>query len=70
MKPLESAKKEAQYLFAKRSTQAIVNMLRSAGVRSVLCIGAPRIHEFVKNTHSSDMESMLLDFDHRHVSIQ
>ncbi|XP_034254878.1 rRNA N6-adenosine-methyltransferase ZCCHC4 isoform X2 [Thrips palmi] len=66
MKPLESAKKEAQYLFAKRSTQAIVNMLRSAGIRSVLCIGAPRIHEFVRATHSSDMKSLLLDFDHRY----
>lgn len=66
MKPLESAKKEAQYLFAKRSTQTIVNMLRSAGIRSVLCIGAPRIHEFVRDTYSSDMKSMLLDFDHRH----
>ncbi|KAJ1525178.1 hypothetical protein ONE63_010010 [Megalurothrips usitatus] len=66
LKPLESAKKEAQYLFARKSTQAIVEMLRSAGIRNVVCVGAPRIHECIRNAYSSDMCSILLDFDHRY----
>lgn len=67
IKPLESAKKEAQYLFARKSTGVIVNMLRKAGIFNVLCVGAPRIHEHIRSAFSSDMSSMLLDFDHRYV---
>lgn len=66
LKPQESAKKEAQYLFAKNSTKVIVDMLRSAGVCKVLCVGAPRIHEFIRSEYPGQMRSLLLDFDHRY----
>ncbi|KAK3912785.1 rRNA N6-adenosine-methyltransferase ZCCHC4 [Frankliniella fusca] len=66
LKPLESAKKEAQYLFSKNSTKVIVDMLRYAGVSKVLCVGAPRIHEFIRSEYPSKMQSLLLDFDHRY----
>ena len=67
LKPLESAKKEAQYLFSSHATRTIVNIARGLGANKVLCLGTPRIHELCSEM-SSEMDSLLLDIDHRYVS--
>ena len=68
LKPLESAKKEAQYLFSSHATRTVVNIARGLGANKVLCLGTPRIHELLCSEMSSEMDSLLLDIDHRYVS--
>jgi hypothetical protein len=68
LKPLESAKKEAQYLFSSDATRTIVNIARGLGAMKVLCLGTPRIHELLCSEMSSEVDSLLLDIDHRFVS--
>ncbi|XP_063237537.1 rRNA N6-adenosine-methyltransferase ZCCHC4 [Bacillus rossius redtenbacheri] len=66
MKPLQNSKKEAQFLFSKQSTDAILGMLLGAGVRHVLCVGTPRVHEEIQSAHGSRLSSLLLDIDSRY----
>lgn len=66
LKPLANAKKEAQYMFTETATKDIVDLVIKAGGKHVLCIGAPRIHEYIMENHE-DMSSLLLDFDGRYV---
>lgn len=40
--PLENKKTNAQYLFADRSCQFLVDLLSTLGFRRVLCVGTPR----------------------------
>lgn len=68
LKPLDNAKKEAQYLFSSKSTEFIVNCLLQLGAKKVLCVGAPRIHEYLMEKHEDSVSSFLLDFDGRFVS--
>ena len=68
LKPLENSKKEAQYLFSKAAVQDIVNLLTDLNAESVLCIGTPRIHEYITENLQEKMSSLLLDFDGRFVS--
>ncbi|XP_004579226.2 rRNA N6-adenosine-methyltransferase ZCCHC4 isoform X1 [Ochotona princeps] len=68
--PLENKKTNAQYLFAERSCQFLVDLLSTLGFRRVLCVGTPRLHELIRLTASSDnksnMKSLLLDIDFRY----
>lgn len=57
----------ARYIFISCS-QVIVENLKRAGARRVLCLGTPRIHEYIQ-VSEGEVESLLLDFDHRYVSI-
>ena len=68
LKPLEDSKKEAQYLFSKKAVTDIINLLVSLNAENVLCIGAPRIHEYITQNLEGKMSSLLLDFDGRFVS--
>ncbi|XP_015176615.1 PREDICTED: zinc finger CCHC domain-containing protein 4 [Polistes dominula] len=65
LKPLENSKKEAQYLFSHKSVQDIVTMLLELKAKQVLCIGAPRIHEYISQIFSDQIWSLLLDIDGR-----
>ncbi|KAL6445537.1 hypothetical protein ACFW04_000824 [Cataglyphis niger] len=65
LKPLDNAKKEAQYLFSKKSTEDITKMLLKLGAKQILCIGTPRIHEYITEHYVDKMSSLLLDFDGR-----
>ncbi|XP_033324773.1 rRNA N(6)-adenosine-methyltransferase ZCCHC4 isoform X1 [Megalopta genalis] len=65
LKPLENSKQEAQYFFSKKSTEDIVNMLVNLGAKQVLCIGTPKIHEYILDKYEDKMSSLLLDFDGR-----
>lgn len=69
LKPLSNPKKEAQYMFSEKSTIDIVNMIIEAGGKHVLCIGAPRIYEYINKNCNDKISSLLLDFDPRYVSI-
>jgi len=68
LKPLESAKKEAQYLFSSHAMRTVVNIARGLGANKVLCLGIPHFHELLCSEMSSEMDSLLLDIDHRYVS--
>ncbi|CAD6226802.1 GSCOCG00005920001-RA-CDS [Cotesia congregata] len=65
LKPRTDSKKEAQYLFSKKATSEIVDLLINLGAKHVLCIGAPRIHEHISQNHEDKLSSLLLDFDGR-----
>ncbi|XP_046660046.1 rRNA N6-adenosine-methyltransferase ZCCHC4-like isoform X3 [Homalodisca vitripennis] len=67
LKPKEGSKKEAQYLFADTTSKVIIENLERAGVSRVLCLGTPRVHEHIQAA-AGDMQSLLLDFDHRYHS--
>ncbi|XP_062964103.1 rRNA N6-adenosine-methyltransferase ZCCHC4 isoform X3 [Cynocephalus volans] len=68
--PLENKKTNAQYLFADRSCQFLVDLLSTLGFRRVLCVGTPRLHELIRLTASDDKKSntksLLLDIDFRY----
>lgn len=68
LKPLENSKKEAQYLFSKKAVTDIIDLLKNLNAESVLCIGTPRIHEYITQNLEGKMSSLLLDFDGRFVS--
>lgn len=69
LKPLECAKKEAQYLFSSHATKTIVSIARGLGAMKVLCLGTPRVHELVCSEMLSELDSLLLDIDSRYVSL-
>uniref|UniRef100_A0A8C0WXR7 rRNA N(6)-adenosine-methyltransferase ZCCHC4 n=1 Tax=Castor canadensis TaxID=51338 RepID=A0A8C0WXR7_CASCN len=68
--PLENKKTHAQYLFADRSCQFLVDLLSTLGFRRVLCVGTPRLHELIRLTapgdKKSNIKSLLLDIDFRY----
>ncbi|XP_036850675.2 rRNA N(6)-adenosine-methyltransferase ZCCHC4 isoform X2 [Manis javanica] len=68
--PLENKKTNAQYLFADRSCQFLVDLLSNLGFRRVLCVGTPRLHELIRLKASGDkmsnIKSLLLDIDFRY----
>ncbi|XP_017878186.1 zinc finger CCHC domain-containing protein 4 [Ceratina calcarata] len=65
LKPLENSKQEAQYFFTKQSTEDIVNILLKLNAKQALCIGTPKIHEYILENHEDKISSLLLDFDAR-----
>ncbi|XP_022917027.2 rRNA N(6)-adenosine-methyltransferase ZCCHC4 [Onthophagus taurus] len=64
-KPLDNNRKEAQYLFSPSTITMIINVLKDLNVKNVLCVGTPRIHEFIL-TGNLNKNSLLLDFDKRY----
>ncbi|XP_041908891.1 rRNA N6-adenosine-methyltransferase ZCCHC4 isoform X1 [Corvus kubaryi] len=68
--PLENKKTNAQYLFADRSCQFLLNLLIDLGFRRVLSVGTPRVHEMIQSRVSQEEEfsvrSLLLDIDFRY----
>lgn len=69
LKPLENSRQEAQYFFTKQSTEDIANILVKLGAKQILCIGTPKIHEYILENHEDTMSTLLLDFDGRFVSL-
>ncbi|XP_072109042.1 rRNA N6-adenosine-methyltransferase ZCCHC4 isoform X5 [Mobula birostris] len=68
--PLENKKTNAQYLFADRTCQFLLDLIVSLGFKKVLCVGAPRLHELIKlrqfEKNHPDIKSQLLDIDFRY----
>lgn len=68
LKPKENSKAEAQYFFKSEVVEKIVSIILKMNVSRILCIGTPRIHEYVLNKLKGKLESMLLDIDQSYVS--
>lgn len=68
LKPLENSRQEAQYFFSKKSTEDMINVLVKLGAKQVLCIGTPKIHEYILDKYEDKISSLLLDLDGRFVS--
>ncbi|XP_065591779.1 rRNA N6-adenosine-methyltransferase ZCCHC4 isoform X4 [Cyrtonyx montezumae] len=68
--PLENKKTNAQYLFADRSCQFLLDLIISLGFRRVLSVGTPRLHELIQSKASQEenfrVRSLLLDIDFRY----
>lgn len=66
--PLDDAKKEAQFLFAQSSVEILVDILQKLNYKNVLCIGTPRIHEYIQSNwkNMDSLDSLLLDIDDRY----
>ncbi|KAH0616273.1 hypothetical protein JD844_027268 [Phrynosoma platyrhinos] len=65
LSPLENKKTNAQYLFADRSCQFLLDLIVAQGFKRVLCVGTPRLHELIKFQAPSKqkVKSLLLDID-------
>ncbi|AWP00587.1 putative zinc finger CCHC domain-containing protein 4 [Scophthalmus maximus] len=70
LRPLDNKKSNAQYLFADRSTNFLLDTLAGLGYRKVLCVGTPRLQELIKlrnlEQKHEPMKSLLLDIDFRY----
>ncbi|KAM8939527.1 rRNA N(6)-adenosine-methyltransferase ZCCHC4 [Pelodytes ibericus] len=68
--PLENKKANAQYLFADRSCKFFLDSITSMGYTCVLCVGTPRLHEFIRTNCFEEkaprIKSLLLDIDFRY----
>ncbi|XP_025926903.1 zinc finger CCHC domain-containing protein 4 isoform X3 [Apteryx rowi] len=68
--PLENKKTNAQYLFADRSCQFLLDLIIALGFRRVLSVGTPRLHEMIQSKASQEedfsVRSLLLDIDFRY----
>lgn len=69
LKPLSNAKKEAQYFFSEKTTEDIAQILLKLKAKHVLCIGVPRLYEYILHNYENEITCLLLDFDARFVSI-
>uniref|UniRef100_A0A1A9WC66 CCHC-type domain-containing protein n=1 Tax=Glossina brevipalpis TaxID=37001 RepID=A0A1A9WC66_9MUSC len=63
--PLDNDKGNAQYYFDLKALQFFENCLRELKISKVLCLGAPRLHGYLRNHCKTWLQSFLLDFDHR-----
>jgi Probable N6-adenine methyltransferase len=61
--PLSNDKREAQYFFSMPTLLTFEQIFRKANINKVVCMGAPRLHEFLKN--HCGIKSVLLDIDQR-----
>lgn len=68
--PLENKKSNAQYLFTDRSCTFFLDAITSAGYTRVLCVGTPRLHEWIRLNSLKDskpkVKTLLLDIDFRY----
>ncbi|XP_054609674.1 cGMP-specific 3',5'-cyclic phosphodiesterase isoform X6 [Dunckerocampus dactyliophorus] len=71
LRPLVDKKSNAQYLFTERTSRFLLDTLVAMGYHKVLCVGTPRLHEFIKlgnleTWKSKPLKSLLLDIDFRY----
>ncbi|XP_073465270.1 rRNA N(6)-adenosine-methyltransferase ZCCHC4 [Aquarana catesbeiana] len=68
--PLVNKKSNAQYLFTDRSCSFLLDTIISLGYRRVLCVGTPRLHEWIRHQACEGsklkVKSLLLDIDFRY----
>lgn len=69
LNPLSVDKKEAQYFFSNDCLEFFGNTFKNLGLNKIICIGSPRLHEFLKNNYQElGIKSILLDLDKRFFS--
>uniref|UniRef100_T1IIY1 CTCHY-type domain-containing protein n=1 Tax=Strigamia maritima TaxID=126957 RepID=T1IIY1_STRMM len=66
LKPLTNSGSEAQFLFTAKVVQFLINTTKNLNFTHVLCVGCPRIHEFIVNHPETKLNSLLLDIDARY----
>lgn len=66
-KPLENNKAEAQYFFSRDTVEFITDLVENIGFRKIVCIGTPKIHEFIASKAVPGLSSILLDIDFRYM---
>lgn len=66
--PKTNSKTHAQYFFSQSTVNDILLLLNRLKISKVLCIGVPRIHEYITNNNKFKVESLLLDLDKNYVS--
>lgn len=65
LKPLSNNKEEAQYFFTENTTKNITEILCKLGAKYILCIGVPRLYEYISYNFGDKMTCFLLDIDAR-----
>ncbi|XP_055373028.1 rRNA N6-adenosine-methyltransferase ZCCHC4, partial [Condylostylus longicornis] len=66
LRPFSDDKAQAQYFFKDNTLNFLGLMLKKLHISKVVCIGAPRLHEYLKQKYDIfKIESILLDLDHR-----
>jgi hypothetical protein len=68
--PNQRDKGEAQYHFTEQTVEFFIKTFQTAQVDSVICIGTPSLHEFIRDegrNASLGLRSFLLDIDQRFV---
>lgn len=65
LKSLNNTKKEAQYFFSENTTRNIADILLNLGAKYILCIGVPRLYEYISHNFGNKMTCFLLDIDAR-----
>ena len=66
--PKVDSKMHAQYFFSKPTLDDLLSIITRLKINRVLCIGTPRIHEFIVNKFKDQITSILLDLDKNYVS--
>lgn len=61
---LNNDKINAQYFFDDNTLDFICSMLKGLKISKIICIGAPRLHDYVRK-RKLDLHSILLDIDDR-----
>lgn len=61
---LDNDKFNAQYFFDDKTLDFICSMLTCLNLLKIICIGAPRLHEYIRNK-KPELQSILLDIDSR-----
>ncbi|XP_050420842.1 rRNA N6-adenosine-methyltransferase ZCCHC4 [Adelges cooleyi] len=66
LRPIQETKGESQYFFTDTTIDAFISIFKSLGITSLICLGAPTVHEKIV-CEVSEINSTLLDIDHRHI---
>ncbi|CAI4231767.1 unnamed protein product [Auanema sp. JU1783] len=66
LESLESQTGEAQYFFSDDALSVMTAAIKNAKIDGVLCIGAPRLFETLKNDKEDKKHIFMLDFDRRY----
>ncbi|VDO13129.1 unnamed protein product [Rodentolepis nana] len=67
LEPLEKSSEHAQYFFADEWLKFMMSTLRALRIDNILCVGAPRLFDFL-GTQSFSINKFLLDLDARLLS--
>lgn len=62
---LDNDKFNAQYFFDDPTLKFIVSMFEDLQLSQIICIGTPRLHEFIRAHKNGEIKSLLMDIDNR-----
>lgn len=67
LNPLDVNKKEAQFFFTYETLNFLESMLSDLQISNILCVGAPRLHEYLKHSKLTKFQTHLMDIDKRFI---